>query len=89
LSAWLVIAPWLLGFGSHETAMAAHVLIGIAAIVLASLASSEHYLGHSRHPTNDEPRALPAVATRSIRMVRFTATSPLHRSNPLPHARET
>lgn len=44
LGAWLIIAPWVLGFGAHATAMYTHVLIGIATIVLAFWSTSEH--GH-------------------------------------------
>lgn len=47
LGAWLVISPWVLGFSGHATAMYTHVLIGIVAIVLALMASNEHYSGHS------------------------------------------
>lgn len=44
LGAWLIIAPWVLGFSAHATAMYTHVLIGIATIVLAFWSTSEH--GH-------------------------------------------
>ena len=46
LGVWLVISPWVLGFSGHATAMYTHVLIGIAAIVLAVWATSEHGSGH-------------------------------------------
>lgn len=46
LGAWLVISPWVLGFSGHTAAMLTHMLIGIAAIVLALLAITEHYSGH-------------------------------------------
>ncbi|KAB2940955.1 MAG: SPW repeat protein [Hyphomicrobium sp.] len=44
LGAWLIIAPWVLGFGTHATALYTHVLIGIATLVLAYWSTSEH--GH-------------------------------------------
>ena len=48
LGAWLVVSPWVLGFSGHTTALYTHMLIGIAAIVLALLAGSEHYSGHTK-----------------------------------------
>jgi hypothetical protein len=47
LGVWLVISPWVLGFSSQGSAMLTHLLIGIATVFLAQLASSEHYSGHS------------------------------------------
>ncbi len=46
LGAWLIIAPWVLGFSGHATAMLTHVLIGIATLVLALWAAREHDSGH-------------------------------------------
>lgn len=46
LGAWLIIAPWVLGFSNHGTAMLTHVLIGIATLVLALWAAREHDSGH-------------------------------------------
>lgn len=46
LGAWLIVSPWVLGFSAHATAMYTHVLIGIAAIVLAIWSTSEHDSGH-------------------------------------------
>jgi hypothetical protein len=46
LGAWLVIAPWVLSFSTHATAMYTHVLIGIATMVLAVWSMSEHGSGH-------------------------------------------
>lgn len=42
LGAWLVISPWVLGFSAISTAMLTHVLIGIAALILAIWSSAEH-----------------------------------------------
>lgn len=47
LGAWLVIAPWVLGFATHATAMYTHVVIGLATLVLALWSMSEH-TGHIR-----------------------------------------
>ena len=44
LGVWLVIAPWVLGFSGHTTALYTHLIIGIATIVLAFWSTSEH--GH-------------------------------------------
>jgi SPW repeat len=46
LGAWLVISPWVLGFSGNAGALLTHLLIGIVAIILALLASTEHYSGH-------------------------------------------
>ncbi len=46
LGAWLVIAPWFLGFGGVTAAMVTHLLIGIAVIVLAMWSINEHEAGH-------------------------------------------
>lgn len=42
LGAWLVIAPWVLDFAAHATAMYTHVVIGLATLVLAIWSTSEH-----------------------------------------------
>ena len=42
LGAWLVIAPWAFRFSEHATATYIHVLIGIAAIVLAISSAGRH-----------------------------------------------
>jgi len=34
---WTLIAPWVLGFHGNRTAMAVHVVIGIAVAVLAAI----------------------------------------------------
>jgi hypothetical protein len=46
LGAWLVISPWVLGFHATPIPMVTHVLIGIAAIVLAIWSTSDHGAGH-------------------------------------------
>jgi hypothetical protein len=46
LGAWLVISPWVLGFSGSNTALLTHVLVGIAAIVLAIWSANEHHAGH-------------------------------------------
>jgi hypothetical protein len=45
LGAWVIAAPWVLGFSTHGTALMAHVLIGIATLVLALWSSAEHGTG--------------------------------------------
>jgi predicted MFS family arabinose efflux permease len=45
LGAWLVISPWALGFSAVHTAMLTHVVIGVAALVLAIWSSTEHGSG--------------------------------------------
>lgn len=47
LGVWLIVAPWMLGFTAHGTAMLTHVLIGIGAVALAMFARNEHYWGHT------------------------------------------
>jgi hypothetical protein len=42
LGAWLVIAPWVLGFSGSRTAVLTHVAVGVAAIVLAIWSTNEH-----------------------------------------------
>lgn len=46
LGAWLVLAPWVLGFSGHAAAMYTHVIIGIATLVLAVWSMSEHGSDH-------------------------------------------
>ncbi len=46
LGAWLIASPWVMGFSTVQTAMLTHVLIGIAAVVLAIWSSSGHGSGH-------------------------------------------
>jgi hypothetical protein len=46
LGAWLVISPWVLGFSTAALPTLTHVLLGIAAIVLAIWSTSEHGSGH-------------------------------------------
>jgi len=46
LGAWLIVSPWVLGFSAVSTALLSHVLIGIAALVLAIWSSAEHGSGH-------------------------------------------
>ena len=46
LGAWLVISPWVLGFSGSSPALLTHVLVGIAAIVLAIWSANEHGAGH-------------------------------------------
>ncbi len=46
LGAWLVVAPWAFRFSEHATATYTHVLIGIAAIVLAISSAGRHHSGH-------------------------------------------
>ena len=46
LGAWLIVSPWVLGFSAHAAATYAHVLIGIATIVLAIWSINEHNSGH-------------------------------------------
>ncbi|WP_072390872.1 SPW repeat protein [Hyphomicrobium sp. CS1GBMeth3] len=45
LGTWLVVSPWLLGFSTVGSAMLTHVVIGIAALVLAIWSSAEHGSG--------------------------------------------
>ena len=45
LGAWLVISPWVLGFSGSSTALLTHVVVGVAAIVLAIWSTNEH-AGH-------------------------------------------
>lgn len=45
LGAWVIIAPWVLGFSHNASALTAHVLIGIATVVLALWSSAEHGTG--------------------------------------------
>jgi hypothetical protein len=45
LGGWVIVAPWVLGFSAHGSAMMAHVLIGIATLVLALWSSAEHSTG--------------------------------------------
>ncbi|MBY0561402.1 SPW repeat protein [Hyphomicrobium sp.] len=46
LGAWLIIAPWVLGFSGNATATRTSVVIGIAAIVLSLWSANEHASGH-------------------------------------------
>jgi hypothetical protein len=46
LGAWLFVSPWVLQFSEHSTAKFTHVLIGVAAIVLAIWSASQHDTGH-------------------------------------------
>lgn len=46
LGIWLIVSPWVLGFSGHSTALFTHMIIGIGAVVLALMASAEHYSGH-------------------------------------------
>jgi hypothetical protein len=46
LGAWLIIAPWVLGFSGQATATLTHALIGVATLVLALWAVREHDSGH-------------------------------------------
>lgn len=46
LGLWLILAPWVLGFSGHATAKLTHVLIGVAALVLAVWALREHETTH-------------------------------------------
>ena len=45
LGAWLVISPWVLGFSGSSTAVLTHLVVGVAAIVLAIWSTNEH-VGH-------------------------------------------
>lgn len=45
LGAWLIASPWLLGFSGVSAALLSHVLIGLAAIILAIWSSAEHGSG--------------------------------------------
>ena len=45
LGGWVIVAPWVLGFSAHGSAMMTHVLIGIATLVLALWSSAEHSTG--------------------------------------------
>jgi len=46
LGAWLIISPWFLGFGTVQTPSLTHLVIGIAAVVLAIWSINEHESGH-------------------------------------------
>lgn len=46
LGAWLLIAPWSLGFNAITPAVLTHVLLGIAAVVLAIWSINEHEAEH-------------------------------------------
>jgi hypothetical protein len=45
LGAWLVISPWVLGFSGSSSAVLTHLVVGVAAIVLAIWSTNEH-VGH-------------------------------------------
>ena len=45
LGVWLVISPWVLGFSGSSTAVLTHLVVGVAAIVLAIWSTNEH-AGH-------------------------------------------
>jgi hypothetical protein len=45
LGAWLVVSPWLLSFSAVRPAMLTHVVIGVAAFLLAIWSSAEHGSG--------------------------------------------
>src|SRR5271167_4319923 len=40
--AWLIVAPWVLNFSSHATAMRTSVLVGILTFALAIWSATEH-----------------------------------------------
>ena len=42
LGAWLIIAPWFLGFSEVTAALLTHLVVGIAAVVLAIWSINEH-----------------------------------------------
>lgn len=46
LGAWLIISPWFLGFSAAMAPTITHVLVGLAAIVLAIWSMNEHETGH-------------------------------------------
>ena len=46
LGLWLIISPWLMGFGSVIAPAMTHVLIGLAVVVLAIWSATEHGSGH-------------------------------------------
>ena len=46
LGAWLIAAPWVLNFSGNSVAARTHVLIGIAALVLALWSAAGHGSGH-------------------------------------------
>ena len=46
LGAWLIAAPWVLNFSGNSVATRTHVLIGIAALGLATWSAAEHGSGH-------------------------------------------
>lgn len=46
LGAWLLIAPWSLGFNALMAPLVTHVFFGIAAVVLSIWSISEHESGH-------------------------------------------
>lgn len=46
LGAWLIVAPWVLNFSGNSVATRTHVLIGIAALVLATWSAAGHGSGH-------------------------------------------
>jgi hypothetical protein len=48
LGVWLIIAPWVLGFSGHTTAMFTHIAFGAATLILAIWAANEHGSGHMR-----------------------------------------
>lgn len=46
LGAWLLIAPWFLGFSDAMAPTLTHVVFGVATIVLAIWSINEHEGGH-------------------------------------------
>ena len=42
LGAWLIIAPWFLGFSEVTAPLLTHLVVGIAALVLAIWSINEH-----------------------------------------------
>ena len=46
LGAWLIVAPWVLNFSGHATAMRTSVLVGIVTFALAIWSATEHGSGH-------------------------------------------
>jgi SPW repeat len=46
LGAWLIVAPWVLNFSGHATAMRTSVLVGIVTFALAIWSATERGSGH-------------------------------------------
>ncbi|MCH9809431.1 MAG: SPW repeat protein [Alphaproteobacteria bacterium] len=43
---WLILAPFLLGFNTHVAAVAVHILVGLATILLVAWSTTDHDTGH-------------------------------------------